>query len=49
MNEITLSSLPYADDALEPMISDRTVSFHYGKHHAWYVNTLKGLAAGTAS
>ena len=34
MNEITLSPLPYADNALEPTISSRTVSFHYGKHHA---------------
>ena len=47
MNEITLSPLPYADNALEPTISSRTVSFHYGKHHAGYVNTLKGLVAGT--
>ena len=47
MNEITLSPLPYADNALEPTISARTVSFHYGKHHAGYVNTLKGLIAGT--
>jgi len=34
MNEITLAPLPYADNALEPTISSRTVSFHYGKHHA---------------
>ena len=47
MNEITLSPLPYADNALEPTISSRTISFHYGKHHAGYVNTLKGLVAGT--
>ena len=47
MNEITLSPLPYADNALEPTISSRTVSFHYGKHHAGYVTTLKGLVAGT--
>jgi Fe-Mn family superoxide dismutase len=47
MNEITLSPLPYADNALEPTISSRTVSFHYGKHHAGYVNTLKGLVART--
>ncbi len=47
MNELTLKPLPYADDALEPTISARTISFHYGKHHAGYVNTLKGLIAGT--
>ena len=47
MNEITLSPLPYDDNALEPTISSRTISFHYGKHHAGYVNTLKGLVAGT--
>ena len=47
MNEITLSPLPYADNALEPTISSRTVSFHYGKHHAGYVKTLKGLVART--
>ena len=47
MNEITLSPLPYADNALEPTISSRTISFHYGKHHAGYVTTLKGLVAGT--
>ena len=47
MNEITLSPLPYADNALEPTISSRTVSFHYGKHHAGYFNTLKGLVTGT--
>ena len=29
---ITLPALPYAQDALEPHISARTVSFHYGKH-----------------
>lgn len=29
--------LPYAENALEPVISSRTISFHYGKHHAAYV------------
>ena len=47
MNEITLSPLPYADDALAPTVSARTISFHYGKHHAGYVKTLNGLIAGT--
>ena len=47
MNEITLSPLPYADDALAPTVSAKTISFHYGKHHAGYVKTLNGLVAGT--
>jgi superoxide dismutase, Fe-Mn family len=44
---ISLSPLPYADNALDPHISDRTISFHYGKHHAAYVNNLNGLIEGT--
>ena len=44
---IELPSLPYADDALDPHISERTISFHYGKHHAAYVNNLNGLIEGT--
>ena len=47
MKEITLDALPYAEDALAPTISARTISFHYGKHHAGYVKTLNGLIAGT--
>jgi Fe-Mn family superoxide dismutase len=42
-----LPALPYADDALEPHISARTLSFHHGKHHAAYVNNLNGLIEGT--
>lgn len=38
--------LPYAENALEPVISATTISFHYGKHHAAYVGNLnKALAA----
>ena len=48
MKEIKLEALPYAEDALAPAISARTISFHYGKHHAGYVKTLNGLIAGTA-
>ena len=44
---IELPPLPYADNALEPHISERTISFHYGKHHAAYVNNLNGLIEGT--
>ena len=47
MKEITLAPLPYADDALAPTVSAKTMSFHYGKHHAGYVKTLNGLVAGT--
>ena len=47
MKEIALDKLPYAEDALAPVISGKTVSFHYGKHHAGYVKTLNGLVAGT--
>ena len=45
---IDLPALPYADDALDPHISERTIGYHYGKHHAGYVNNLKGLIEGTA-
>ena len=44
---IELPALPYADDALAPHISERTISFHYGKHHAGYVKNLNGLIEGT--
>ena len=47
MKEIKLEALPYAEDALAPAISAKTISFHYGKHHAGYVKTLNGLIAGT--
>jgi superoxide dismutase, Fe-Mn family len=41
----TLPALPYAQDALEPHLSARTIGFHYGKHHQAYVNNLNTLAA----
>ena len=44
----TLPPLPYADNALEPVISANTISFHYGKHHKTYVDNLNNLAKGTA-
>jgi superoxide dismutase, Fe-Mn family len=44
---VSLPPLPYGENALEPVISARTVSFHYGKHHAGYVKTLNELVAGT--
>ncbi len=43
----TLPALPYAQDALEPYVSARTMGFHYGKHHQAYVDTLNKLVAGT--
>ena len=43
----TLPALPYAQDALEPHVSARTMSFHYGKHHQAYVDTLNKLVVGT--
>ena len=45
---IALPPLPFADNALEPVISARTIGFHYGKHHKGYVDTLLKLVAGTA-
>jgi len=42
-----LSPLPYSENALEPIISARTLSFHHGKHHRSYVETLNKLIAGT--
>lgn len=43
-----LPNLPYALDALEPVISKQTLEFHYGKHHQAYVNNLNGLIQGTS-
>ena len=43
----TLPALPYADNALAPVISANTLSFHYGKHHKAYVDNLNKLVAGT--
>jgi len=42
-----LPPLPYAEDALSPVISARTISFHYGKHHRAYVDNLNGLVKNT--
>jgi Fe-Mn family superoxide dismutase len=43
----TLPPLPYAENALEPIITAKTMSFHYGKHHKAYVDNLNKLIAGT--
>jgi Fe-Mn family superoxide dismutase len=42
-----LPPLPWAENALEPVISANTISFHYSKHHAAYVKKLNELVAGT--
>ncbi|HQU15271.1 MAG: superoxide dismutase [Fe] [Chromatiales bacterium 21-64-14] len=42
-----LPELPYAMSALQPHISEETLQFHYGKHHAAYINNLNKLVAGT--
>ncbi|MDE2358206.1 MAG: superoxide dismutase [Fe], partial [Betaproteobacteria bacterium] len=43
----TLPPLPYADNALDPVITANTLSFHYGKHHKTYVDNLNNLVKGT--
>jgi Fe-Mn family superoxide dismutase len=40
-----LPELPYALDALEPVLSKETLDYHYGKHHATYISKLNELAA----
>ncbi len=42
-----LPPLPWAENALDPVVSARTIGLHYGKHHATYVKNLNGLVAGT--
>jgi Fe-Mn family superoxide dismutase len=42
-----LPQLPYALNALEPHISQKTLEFHYGKHHQAYVTNLNNLIPGT--
>ncbi len=42
-----LPDLPYPKNALEPYISEETLEYHHGKHHAGYVNKLNALIKGT--
>ena len=47
MKKYELMTLPYAEDALEPVISKETIGFHHGKHLAGYVNNLNALLEGS--
>lgn len=47
MKKFELIELPYAPDALQPVISAETIGFHHGKHLAAYVNNLNALLPGT--
>jgi len=44
---IQLPPLPYAETALEPHLSSKTLGFHYGKHHQGYVTNLNKLIENT--
>jgi Fe-Mn family superoxide dismutase len=46
-SSLVLPPLPYAENALEPVITARTIGFHHGKHHKAYVDNLNKLVAGT--
>jgi Fe-Mn family superoxide dismutase len=43
----TLPPLPYAENALDPVISANTLGFHHGKHHKAYVDNLNNLIKGS--
>ena len=45
MGKFELMALPYAPEALEPVISKETIGFHHGKHLQAYVDNLNGLAS----
>ena len=47
MEKFELMALPYAPEALEPVISKETIGFHHGKHLAGYVNNLNALLEGS--
>lgn len=42
-----MPTLPYAHNALEPVISEKTIDLHYGKHLKTYVDNLNKLVPGT--
>lgn len=43
-----LPKLPYELNALDPIITQKTIEFHYGKHHQAYVTNLNNLIKNTA-
>jgi superoxide dismutase, Fe-Mn family len=45
--EHKLPALPFAKNALVPLLSEETLEYHHGKHHAAYVANLNKLIAGT--
>ena len=47
MKKLELMTLPYAPEALEPVISKETIAFHHGKHLAGYVNNLNAMIEGS--
>jgi len=48
MKKYELMALPYAPEALEPVISKETIGFHHGKHLLAYVDNLNGLTSPAA-
>lgn len=48
MKKFELIALPYAADALAPIISEQTINYHYGKHLQTYINNLNNLITETA-
>ena len=47
--KVSLPSLPWSKDSLSPHISENTINFHYGKHHAGYVAKLQAAVASSDS
>ncbi len=45
--EHKLPELPYAKNGLQPHVSEETLEYHYGKHHATYVTNINKLVPGT--
>lgn len=46
-NKFVLQPLPYAENALAPYISEKTIQYHYGKHLTAYIDNTNKLKAGT--
>ncbi|UII35098.1 superoxide dismutase [Fe] [Fulvivirga ulvae] len=46
--ELRLPQLPYERNALNPIITEETFDYHYGKHHSAYVNNLQNLVKDTS-